>query len=128
MFGLGILAALLRAKVDKSWIEKGPREIEPETNSKLSKLVPMIADVMAKEKQAYANVRVDISQRKELPSGQILWIRFQPKRSSFGKKCGKNGNGVRNKCRKVLPRLCAGSKKSSTRRFFRCSDRKRTWS
>ena len=69
MFGLGILAALLRAKVDKSWIEKGLREIEPEANAKLSKLVPMIADVMAKGKQAYANVRVDISQRKEAALG-----------------------------------------------------------
>jgi hypothetical protein len=67
--GLGILAAILRARVDRSWIEKGLREIEPEVWKVLHKRVPSIADVLAQGNKAYANVNVEIVWRKEAAAG-----------------------------------------------------------
>ena len=67
--GLGILASILRARVDRSWIEKGLKEIEPEIWATLHKRVPLIADAMAQGKKAYANVNIEIIQRKEAAAG-----------------------------------------------------------
>lgn len=69
MLALSILVNRLRVKVDQRWIEKGLKEIEPEVTATLGKRVPMIADVLAKGKTAYANVTVEISQRKEAAAG-----------------------------------------------------------
>ena len=69
MIGVGILAAILRAKVDQRWIEKGLKELEPEIMAALGKRVPLVADVMAKGKKAYANVTIEIIQRKEAAAG-----------------------------------------------------------
>lgn len=69
MLGVSMLMARLRAKVDQSWIEKGLKEIEPKVWETLGKRIPLIADVMWKGKKAYANVTVEISQRKEAAAG-----------------------------------------------------------
>ncbi|MCW5966646.1 MAG: hypothetical protein KIT83_21590 [Bryobacterales bacterium] len=69
MLGLSILVSYLRSRIDKRWIEKGLREIEPEVAETLSKRIPQIADLIAKGKKAYANVTVEFRFRRESAAG-----------------------------------------------------------